>query len=46
MGKGYWLSTGSFEDGKGMQPYLKALSGWLPFVNGKFFVMALANIEK
>ena len=46
MAKGYWLSTGSIKDGQGMQPYLKALSGWLPSVNGKFFVRDLATIEK
>ena len=29
-----------------MQPYLKALQGWLPSVNGKFFARDLATIEK
>ena len=38
MAKGYWLSTGSIKDGEGMQPYLKALSGWFPSVNGKFLL--------
>ena len=46
MAKGYWLSTGSIKDGEGMQPYLKALQGWLPSVNGKFFARDLATIEK
>ena len=34
MAKGYWLSTGSINDGEGMQPYLKALKEWLPSVYG------------
>ena len=46
MAKGYCLSTGSIEDGVGMQPYLKSLKDWLPSVNGKFFVRDLATIEK
>ena len=46
MAKGYWLSTGSIQDGEGMQPYLKELNVWLPSVNGKFFVRDLATIEK
>ena len=46
MIKGYWLSTGSIKDGEGMKPYLKALKGWLPAVNGKFFAIDLATIEK
>ena len=46
MAKGYWLSTGSIKDGEGIQPYLKALQGWLPAVNGKFFVRDLATIDK
>ncbi len=40
----YWLSKGSIKDCEGMQPYLKALSGWFPSVNGKFFVRDLATI--
>ena len=46
MAKGYLFSTGSIKDGEGLPPYLKALSGWFPSVNGKFFVRDLATIEK
>ena len=46
MAKGYWLSTGSINNGEGMQPYLKALKEWLPSVYGKFFARDLATIEK
>ena len=46
MAKGYWLSKGSIKDEEGMQSYLKALQGWLPSVNGKFFARDLATIEK
>ena len=46
MAKGYRLSTSSIKDGEGIQPNLKALSGWLLSVNGKFFVRDLATIER
>ena len=46
MANGYWLIIGSIKDGKRMQPYLKALSGLLPSVNGKFSVRDLATIDK
>ena len=46
MAKGYWLSTGSIKDGERMQPYLKALSGWLPSVNGKFFARDLELLRR
>ena len=46
MAKGYWLSTGSINDGEGMQPYLKALKEWLTSVYGEFFARDLATIEK
>ena len=45
MAKGI-LSTGSIKDGEGIQPYLKALKDWLPSVNGEFFVIDLATMEK
>ena len=37
MAKGYWLSTGSINDGEGIQPYLKALKEWLPSVYGEIY---------
>ena len=47
MAKGYWQSTGFIKDSEGIQPYLKALSGWLLSVNEKFiFVRNLATIQK
>ena len=45
MTKGYWLSTGSVNDGEGMQPYLKTIHDWLHFINGEFFARGLANID-
>ena len=40
------LSKGFIKDGEGMQPYLKALHGWLPTANGEFVARDLATIQK